>query len=143
MFVDLFLIKVNNKSRMITDICIDSGFFCFHNFIILTSFYLFVFKCIFHNKFIAGPIDLKTANTLYEDLKTPQKHLILIDNLHLLYLVTAYDSISQITSIGNIYDVVILLIFLYIGNTSSALTCLIYSNIIQDNGIDGKSNASC
>ncbi|XP_050447937.1 helicase POLQ-like [Cataglyphis hispanica] len=50
-----------------------------------------------------GPIDLKTAHTLYEDLKTAQKHLILIDNLHLLYLVTPYDSISQITLIGNIY----------------------------------------
>ncbi|XP_025267746.1 helicase POLQ-like [Camponotus floridanus] len=50
-----------------------------------------------------GPIDLKTAYTLYEDLKTAQKHLILIDNLHLLYLVTPYDSVSQITPIGNIY----------------------------------------
>ncbi|CAL1683577.1 unnamed protein product [Lasius platythorax] len=50
-----------------------------------------------------GPIDLQTAYTLYEDLKTAQKHLILIDNLHLLYLVTPYDSISQITPIGSIY----------------------------------------
>jgi len=74
---------------------------------------------------------------LYEDLKTAQNHLILIDNLHLLYLVTPYDSISQITPIGSIYyDVVILFIFLYIDITSSALTCLIYYNIIQDNGID-------
>ncbi|KAM0724825.1 Helicase POLQ-like [Formica fusca] len=55
-----------------------------------------------------GPIDLKTAYTLYEDLKTAQKHLILIDHLHLLYLVTPYDSISQITPIGNIYYNVIM-----------------------------------
>ncbi|XP_012054135.1 PREDICTED: helicase POLQ-like [Atta cephalotes] len=55
-----------------------------------------------------GPIDLKTAYTLYEDLKTAQKHLILIDNLHLLYLVTPYDSISQITPIGSIYYDVIM-----------------------------------
>ncbi|XP_011645819.1 helicase POLQ-like [Pogonomyrmex barbatus] len=53
-----------------------------------------------------GPIDLKTAYTLYEDLKTAQKHLILIDNLHLLYLVTPYD--SQITPIGSIYYDVIM-----------------------------------
>ncbi|KYN20541.1 Helicase POLQ-like protein [Trachymyrmex cornetzi] len=55
-----------------------------------------------------GPIDLKTAYTLYEDLKTAQKHLILIDNLHLLYLVTPYDSISQITPTGSIYYDVIM-----------------------------------
>ncbi|XP_036138316.1 helicase POLQ-like isoform X2 [Monomorium pharaonis] len=55
-----------------------------------------------------GPIDLKTAYTLYEDLKAAQKHLILIDNLHLLYLVTPYDSISQITPIGSIYYDVIM-----------------------------------
>ncbi|XP_039302244.1 helicase POLQ-like isoform X2 [Solenopsis invicta] len=52
---------------------------------------------------LKGPIDLKTAYALYEDLKTAQKHLILIDNLHLLYLVTPYDSISQITPVGSIY----------------------------------------
>ncbi|KAG5328374.1 HELQ Helicase, partial [Acromyrmex charruanus] len=57
---------------------------------------------------LKGPIDLKTAYTLYEDLKTAQKHLILIDNLHLLYLVTPYDSISQITPIGSIYYDVIM-----------------------------------
>ncbi|XP_014480295.1 PREDICTED: helicase POLQ-like isoform X2 [Dinoponera quadriceps] len=57
-----------------------------------------------------GPIDLKTAYTLYEDLKSAQKHLILIDNLHLLYLVTPYDVISQITPVGSIYyDVVMTL----------------------------------
>ncbi|KYQ59297.1 Helicase POLQ-like protein [Trachymyrmex zeteki] len=54
------------------------------------------------------PIELKTAYTLYEDLKTAQRHLILIDNLHLLYLVTPYDSISQITPIGSIYYNVIM-----------------------------------
>lgn len=93
---------------------------------------------IFHNRFVAGPIDLKTAYTLYEDLKTAQKHLILIDNLHLLYLVTPYDSISQITPIGSIYyNVVILFLSLYI-----LIYCNIASNaidmsyIIQDNGVD-------
>lgn len=89
---------------------------------------------IFHNKFIAGPIDLKTAYTLYEDLKTAQKHLILIDNLHLLYLVTPYDSVSQITLVGSIYyNVVILFMFLYINIASNAIN-MFY--IIQDNGVD-------
>ncbi|RLU26959.1 hypothetical protein DMN91_000758 [Ooceraea biroi] len=50
-----------------------------------------------------GPIDLNTAYALYEDLKTAEKHLILTDNLHLLYLVTPYDSVSQITPVGSIY----------------------------------------
>lgn len=67
----------------------------------------------FYNNFIliTGPIDLQTAYTLYEDLKTAQKHLILIDNLHLLYLVTPYDSISQITPIGSIYYNVVMILF--------------------------------
>ncbi|XP_020293025.1 helicase POLQ-like [Pseudomyrmex gracilis] len=55
-----------------------------------------------------GPIDLNIAYTLYEDLKTAQKHLILMDHLHLLYLVTPYDTASQITPIGSIYYDVIL-----------------------------------
>ncbi|KYM99877.1 Helicase POLQ-like protein [Cyphomyrmex costatus] len=55
-----------------------------------------------------GPVDLKTAYTLYEDLKIAQRHLILIDDLHLLYLVTPYDNISQITPIGSIYYDVIM-----------------------------------
>ncbi|XP_012216296.1 helicase POLQ-like [Linepithema humile] len=55
-----------------------------------------------------GPIDLKTAYILYKDLKVAQKNLILIDNLHLLYLVTPYDSASQITPIGSIYYDVIM-----------------------------------
>jgi len=111
---------ITNVEWLHTYICIDSYWrFSFHNFITVTSFYLFVFKCVSHIRFIAGPIDLKTAYALYEDLKTAQKHLILIDNLHLLYLVTPYDSISQITPIGSIYyDVVILFIFLYIDITS-------------------------
>ncbi|XP_077272172.1 mutagen-sensitive 301 isoform X1 [Temnothorax americanus] len=57
---------------------------------------------------VAGPIDLKTAYTLYEDLKTAQKHLILIDNLHLLYLLTPYDNVSQITPVGSVYYDVIM-----------------------------------
>ncbi|XP_078051698.1 mutagen-sensitive 301 [Augochlora pura] len=55
-----------------------------------------------------GSIDMKTAYTLYEDLQRAQEHLILIDYLHLLYLVTPYDIVSQIKPIGSIYyDVVI------------------------------------
>ncbi|KAF7995969.1 hypothetical protein HCN44_007936 [Aphidius gifuensis] len=36
-------------------------------------------------------IDLKTAYILAEDLKTPQKQLILLNDLHLLYFITPYD----------------------------------------------------
>ncbi|KOX69175.1 Helicase POLQ-like [Melipona quadrifasciata] len=53
-------------------------------------------------------INMQCAYTLYQDLKKAQEHLILIDHLHLLYLVTPYDLISQIKIIGTIYyDVVI------------------------------------
>ncbi|XP_050575371.1 helicase POLQ-like isoform X2 [Bombus affinis] len=54
-----------------------------------------------------GCIDMQCAYTLYQDLKKAQEHLILIDYLHLLYLVTPYNLISQIKPTGTIYyDVV-------------------------------------
>ncbi|KAG7204711.1 hypothetical protein KM043_005125 [Ampulex compressa] len=54
-----------------------------------------------------GGIDLQYAYILYQDLKIAQKHLILIDYLHLLYLVTPYDVAGQIKPVGSIYyDVV-------------------------------------
>ena len=50
---------------------------------------------------------MECAYTLYQDLKKAQEHLILIDYLHLLYLVTPYDLISQIKVTELIYyDVV-------------------------------------
>lgn len=54
-----------------------------------------------------GCIDMQCAYTLYQDLKKAQEHLVLIDYLHLLYLVTPYNLISQIKPTGTIYyDVV-------------------------------------
>uniref|UniRef100_V9IK62 Helicase POLQ-like n=1 Tax=Apis cerana TaxID=7461 RepID=V9IK62_APICE len=50
-----------------------------------------------------GCIDMECAYTLYQDLKKAQEHLILLDYLHLLYLVTPYNIISQIKPIGFIY----------------------------------------
>lgn len=51
---------------------------------------------------------MECAYTLYQDLKKAQEHLILLDYLHLLYLVTPYNIISQIKPIGFIYyDMVI------------------------------------
>ncbi|XP_017875050.1 helicase POLQ-like [Ceratina calcarata] len=55
-----------------------------------------------------GCIDMEVAYKLYEDLKKTQEHLILLDYLHLLYLVTPYDIISQIKPVGTVYyDVII------------------------------------
>ncbi|XP_076646413.1 mutagen-sensitive 301 isoform X2 [Halictus rubicundus] len=54
-----------------------------------------------------GNIDIETAYTLYADLQKAQDHLIILDYLHLLYLVTPYDIVSQIKPHGSIYyDVV-------------------------------------
>lgn len=51
---------------------------------------------------------MQRAYTLYQDLKRAQEHLILTDYLHLLYLVTPYDIVSQVKPVGTIYyDVVI------------------------------------
>lgn len=69
---------------------------------------------------------------MYTDLKTAQKHLILIDNLHLLYLVTPYNSISQITPVGSIYYDVVILYYLcfyalyYIFNIVHTSNAVIY-----------------
>ncbi|XP_043502834.1 helicase POLQ-like isoform X2 [Polistes fuscatus] len=48
-------------------------------------------------------IDLQCAYELYEDLKKAQKHLILTDHLHLLYLITPYNIINQIRLIESVY----------------------------------------
>ncbi|XP_031836797.1 mutagen-sensitive 301 [Nomia melanderi] len=56
---------------------------------------------------LKGNIDIQSAYTLYQDLQKAQEHLILVDDLHLLYLVTPYDIVSQIKPIGSVYcDVV-------------------------------------
>lgn len=58
--------------------------------------------------YITASIDMQRAYTLYQDLKRAQEHLILTDYLHLLYLVTPYDIVSQVKPVGTIYyDVVI------------------------------------
>ncbi|XP_076767042.1 mutagen-sensitive 301 [Xylocopa sonorina] len=55
-----------------------------------------------------GCMDMQCAYVLYQDLKKAQEHLILVDYLHLLYLVTPYDVTSQINPMGSVYyDVVI------------------------------------
>lgn len=57
---------------------------------------------------LKGSIDMQSAYTLYNDLKQAQRHLILLDHLHLLYLVTPYHVVNQVKLIGSIYyDVVI------------------------------------
>ncbi|KOC69610.1 Helicase POLQ-like [Habropoda laboriosa] len=53
---------------------------------------------------IKGCIEMQCAYTLYQDLKKAQEHLILIDYLHLLYLVTPYDIISQIKPVTNLAE---------------------------------------
>ncbi|OXU31363.1 hypothetical protein TSAR_014936 [Trichomalopsis sarcophagae] len=50
-----------------------------------------------------GSIDLQTAHTLYEDLKKAQANLVLVDYLHLLYLITPYDVACQVKPVGTVY----------------------------------------
>ncbi|KAG8041686.1 hypothetical protein G9C98_000684, partial [Cotesia typhae] len=50
-----------------------------------------------------GSIDLKTAYIIYEDLTAAQKHLILCNDLHILFLVTPYHLADQLTPVGLIY----------------------------------------
>ncbi|CAG5075502.1 Similar to HELQ: Helicase POLQ-like (Homo sapiens) [Cotesia congregata] len=48
-------------------------------------------------------IDLKTAYLIYEDLTVAQKHLMLCNDLHILFLVTPYHLADQLIPIGLIY----------------------------------------
>ncbi|XP_012263144.2 helicase POLQ-like [Athalia rosae] len=50
-----------------------------------------------------GCVELSRAHLLYKDLKTAQNQLVLLDCLHLLYLVTPYDLIDQVKPSGNVY----------------------------------------
>ncbi|XP_063972884.1 helicase POLQ-like [Diachasmimorpha longicaudata] len=54
-----------------------------------------------------GSIDLQTAYYLHEDLKSAQRHLVLTDDLHILYLVTPYEVANQIKPVGSVlYEVI-------------------------------------
>ncbi|XP_046430491.1 helicase POLQ-like isoform X1 [Neodiprion fabricii] len=54
-----------------------------------------------------GCVDLNRAHMLYKDLKSAQNQLVLLDCLHLLYLVTPYDVVDLVKPSGNVYcDVV-------------------------------------
>ncbi|XP_058790306.1 helicase POLQ-like isoform X2 [Phymastichus coffea] len=50
-----------------------------------------------------GSIDLHTAEKLYEDLKIAQQNLILDNYLHLLYLITPFEKVSQVKPVGDVY----------------------------------------
>lgn len=52
---------------------------------------------------ILGNFELTRARILYDDLYQAQKSLVLVDNLHLLYLVTPYDVAEQIKPNKNDY----------------------------------------
>ncbi|KAJ8678685.1 hypothetical protein QAD02_014472 [Eretmocerus hayati] len=55
-----------------------------------------------------GSMDLQCAHMLYEDLKKAQSHLMLIDCLHLMYLITPYDIADQVKPVGPVYYDVIM-----------------------------------
>ena len=77
------------------------------NNFIANSYYLALYSFLHICFYVKACINMQCAYTLYQDLKKAQEHLILIDYLHLLYLVTPYDLISQIKLTGSIYyDVV-------------------------------------
>ncbi|KAL3278268.1 hypothetical protein HHI36_013603 [Cryptolaemus montrouzieri] len=52
---------------------------------------------------IKGGLELSRAHILYEDLVQAQYSLVLLDSLHLLYLVTPYDLSEQIKPDMNVY----------------------------------------
>jgi len=46
---------------------------------------------------IIGPIDVDRGKQLYDDLTQAQESLVLANYLHLLYLVTPYDLVANVT----------------------------------------------
>ncbi|XP_033216324.1 helicase POLQ-like [Belonocnema kinseyi] len=53
-------------------------------------------------------ISLQVASTLNEDLKAAQKHLILQEDLHLLYLSTPYELTNMVHPVGSVYQEVVI-----------------------------------
>lgn len=70
--------------------------------------------CCFYNYFrliiiiILGGLELSRAFMLYEDLHQAQNSLVLLDCLHLLYLVTPYDTSEQIKPNMQVYYYIVL-----------------------------------
>lgn len=52
---------------------------------------------------ILGGFELSRAHVLYEDLLLAQANLVLLTDLHLLYLVIPYDLVDQVRPVMNIY----------------------------------------
>lgn len=53
--------------------------------------------------FFSGGLELSRAHLLYEDLYKAQASLVLQSHLHLLYLVTPYDTAEQIRPNMQVY----------------------------------------
>lgn len=66
------------------------------------TFFL-VFQAINTTYFIAGGLSLEKAHDLYGDLIKAQSSLVLLTNLHLLYLVTPSEIFSQIKPNFSLY----------------------------------------
>ena len=50
-----------------------------------------------------GCVDLQCAYTLYQDLKIAQDHLVLINDLHIMYLITPYELANQLKPVGSVF----------------------------------------
>lgn len=57
--------------------------------------------------FLLACISLHVASTLNDDLKAAQKHLILQEDLHLLYLSTPYELTNMVYPVGSVYQEVV------------------------------------
>lgn len=56
---------------------------------------------------ILGGFELSRAHMLYEDLQLAQANLVLLNDLHLLYLVVPYDFIDLVKpALTNFYNIV-------------------------------------
>lgn len=86
---------------------------------------------------------MHSAYELYEDLKTAQKHLILTDYLHLMYLMTPYNLLNQIQPIGTVYYDAVSKVYY-----TQYYQCLFFlngetQNLFVDNKIIRGSNGNC
>jgi hypothetical protein len=52
---------------------------------------------------ISGPIDPDYADMLYKDLRNAEEPMVISNHLHLLYLVTPYDAVKDISPSWFIY----------------------------------------
>ena len=75
-------------------------------------YFKYIYWCCFKSQVFLGNISFEVARELFEDLTYAQNSLVLVNDLHLLYLITPYSVLEEINPSSDVlWNVVRLLAF--------------------------------